>query len=304
MPPPLPPENNTTRNIIIGIIVALLLILIVGAAYVATRPQAQPSFPVIIPTATPAAAEPTRTPKPTSAPDTVAPVTEAPATDPGRTRAPDSSPSQPPATEAGGSPGATTIPGTEDQEIVIGNPVVIGDPNFSQVALMTQNVSDLVKSYSLKGTFKNGNTITATATGFVSDHLPGTIRTPTLYIDGTPGSQRHTHGQPSTRCWARTRAPRPVTSPGRYVRAADDQRPVDIVPTVDVEVTNGSQPTCRWSVTPGVLRDGVLVGVGRAQSADMSVAPGQTKTGDDLYHRRHRRGHQLILTVDTVLIAP
>jgi hypothetical protein len=300
MPPPLPPENNTTRNIIIGIIVALLLILILGAAYVATRPQAQPSFPVIIPTATPAAAEPTRTPKPTSAPDTVAPVTEAPATDPARTRAPDNSPAQPPATEAGGSPGATTIPGTEDQEIVIGNPVVIGDPNFSQVALMTQNVSDQVKSYSLKGTFKNGNTITATATGFVSDHLPGTIRTPTLYIDSTPGSQDTLTVAIDTML-----SEDPSTPTGDVAQAVTFGPPTittgDIA-TVDVEVTNGSQSNVSLVVDAGVLRDGVLVGVGSGTVSDMSV--GQTKTATIYITGDIAVDDQLILTVDTVLIAP
>lgn len=310
-PPPPPPDNHTTRNIVIGVVVALLLILILGAAYAATRPQ--PSFPIVIPSASPSA-EPTKTPKPskpsaTEAPATQTQPTEAPATEQPPTQEPateapptNQPPTEPPGTKAPGTsaptPGASTIPGVEDQEIVIGDPVVIGDPSFPQVALMTQNVSDLVKSYSLKGTFKNGDTITATATGYVSDHLPGTIRTPTLFIDGTPGA-----GDTLTVTIDAMLSEDPSTPEGD-VAAAMSFGPPSIVtgdiPSIDVEVTNGSTSTATFSISAGVLRDGALVGVGSGFVNDLS--PDQTKTATLYVTGDIGATDQLILSIESVII--
>ena len=310
-PPPPPPDNHTTRNIVVGVVVALVLILIVAAAYAATRPQ--PSFPIVVPSASPSA-EPTKTPKPSKPPVTEAPATETPPSEAPTTAQP---PTQEPATEAppsgqppteapataaptntAPSPGASTIPGVEDQDIVIGDPVVIGGPSFPQVALMTQNLSNLVKSYSLTGTFKNGDTITATATGYVSDHLPGTIRTPTLFIDGTPGA-----GDTLTVTIDAMLSEDPSTPEGDVAKAMSFGPPSIVtgdIPSIDVEVTNGSPSTATFSVSAGVLRDGVLVGVGSGFVNDLS--PDQTKTATLYVTGDVAATDQLILSIDSVII--
>ncbi len=315
-PPPPPPENHTSRNVVIGVVVALFVILLLGSVYAATRPQ--PSLPVLIPTLGPSA-EATRTPKPTKeataepateqppseepateVPATDLPATEAPATVVPQTEAPatDVLPTEAPPTEAAPTPSGSTIPGVEDQQIVIGDPVVIGDSAFQQVALLTQNVSDLVKSYSLKGTFKNGDTITATAVGFVSDHLPGTIRTPALYIDGTPGASD------TLTVAIDSMLTEDPSTPGGDVAQQVTFGPPTInagdFPSIDVEVTNGSQSTVSLSVSAGVMRDGVLVGVGSGFVSDMSA--GQTKTASLYVTGDLADTDQLILTVENVLI--
>ena len=315
-PPPPPPANNTTRNIVIGIVVALVLILIVGAAYAATRPQ--PSFPIIIPTAAPSStpsAEPSKTPKPSKAPQSEAPATQPPpsevapteapptvepATEPPSTQAPATNepPSQAPPTQVVASPGATTIPGVVDQEIVIGVPVVIGGPDTPQVALMTQNLSNLVKSYSLTGTFKNGNTITATASGYVTDHLPGTIRLPTLYITGTPGAT-----DTLTVTIDAMLSEDPSTPEGDIAKAITFGPPsiiTDVIPSVAVEVTNGSDQTVTLAVSAGVFRDGVLVGMGTGYLTDLG--PSQTKTATLYVTGDIAADDQLLLTVESVII--
>jgi hypothetical protein len=276
-----------------------------------SRPPA-PSFPPIIPTASPA---PTKTPKatPTEKPtkeataeasaeatqSATAEPTEALATAEPTEEAPSEEPTAEPTDEPVATPEGSTIPGTVDQDIVIGEPIVIGDPGFEQAALLVQNVSDLVKSYSLKGTFKDGDTITATASGYVSNHLPGSIRTPTLYIDGEPGASDvltvaidsmliEEPSTPEGDVALQVSFGKPKINPGDFA-------------TVDVEVTNGSDATISGlSLAAGVMREGQLVGVASGVLSDM--APGQTKTATLYVTGDIAETDELLLTVETVLL--
>ena len=163
---------------------------------------------------------------------------------------------------------------------------------------MTQNLSTLVKSYSLTGTFKNGDAITATATGYVSDHLPGTIRTPTLFIDGTPGT-----GDTLTVTIDTMLSEDPSTPAGDVAKQMSFGPPSIVtgdIPSIVVEITNGSTSTATFSVSAGVLRNGVLVGVGSGFVNDLS--PGQTKTATLYVTGDIAATDQLILSIESVII--
>lgn len=312
--PPPPPDNNTTRNIVIGVVVALLLVLIVAAVFVFANWPPEPSFPPIIPTAAPPSAQPTKTPKqtpteqpaqtqeaPTEEPTVAPPTEQLPTAEP--TEVPASPTAEPP-TQAPPSerptqptPQASTIPGTEDHGLILGSPVVIGDPDFQEVTLLVQNIDSVVKSYSLKATFKDGDTITATATGIVNDHLQGTIRTPTLFVAGTPGPTDTITVQVDTMF-----SEDPTTEGGELAKQVTFGPPTITVgdfPTIDVEVTNGSESTISVTVAAGIMRDGQLVGIGSAVVTDM--APGQTKTATMFVTGSIEETDELLLTVETAV---
>ena len=278
----------------------MLLVVLVGAgAYVyANRPPAA-SLPAIIPTFAP---EPTRPvgPVPTVAPvptlvllPTLPSVTAEPTVGSGATE-------PPPQTETpttGTGPGPSTIPGTQDQGLILGEPFVIDDPSLPQVALLVQNVDTVVKTYTLKATFKSGDTITATADGFVNDDLPGTIRTPALYIDGTPGPGDTITVQVDTMI-----DEEPSTDTGDIAKQVTFGPPTITTgdfPTVDVEVTNGSQTAASLTIDVGVLRDGKLVGVGTGLVSD--VVAGGTKTATLYVTGSVEETDQLLLTVSSVI---
>ena len=316
-PQPRPPENHTTRNVVIGAIVALIAVLLIGGFYAASRPS--PSFPVIIPTAKPSSA-PTTTPEATATPEEITPKptrqqpTDEPAATPTEVAAVTPAPTEPApsepaqtepaptdvvATNPATSPGSSLIPGTEDQGIVLGDPVVIGEESLEQAALLLQNNTNLVKSYSVKATYKNGDTITATATGFVSDHLPGTIRTATLYFSGeSPAADDVVSVQIDT--MLTEDASTPNGDIAKQVTFGPPTINIDeFFSSIDVEVTNGSDVAASIGVTAAILRDGVLVGTGTGFASD--AAAGQTKTVSLFVTGELEETDDLLLSVDTVV---
>jgi len=308
--PPPSSDDNRTRNIVVGVIVALILVLIAVAAYAfASRPPA-PSFPVLIPTIQPSAA-PTKTPKatPTEAPveTEVAPTekpTKEPQTEPPAEPTPTEvaaitpTPATPTKEPGGPTPAASfVLEGTEDQGLILGAPVILGDPTFPTAALLVQNVDPLVKSYTIKATWKNGNKITATGDGLVSDHFQGSIRTATLSLDATPGPNDTVtvavdtmfDQQPST---DNADIAQQVTFGPPTVQAGD-------FPTIDVEVTNGSDTSVSATVVAGVVRDGVLVGVANGLLTDFQG--GETQTAKLYVTGSIEETDQLLFSVDSVL---
>jgi hypothetical protein len=261
----------------------------------------------------------TKTPKPTAEPATEAPATEAPATEAPATDVPptDAPPSEEPATDAPptdqpasqapesvapptSGPTGSQIPGTEDQDVILGDPVVIPDEFLPEVALLTQNIGDVVKDYSIKATFKDGDTITATADGYISNHAPGTIRVAYLFLTGdfnptdtvTVALDSLYDGDPST---PETEAAAQVTFGPPAISTGD-------FPSIDVEVTNGSDQTLdSVSVVAAIVRDGVIVGTASGSVSDM--APGQVKTASLYVTGELADTDQLLLTVDSVYIA-
>ena len=317
--PATPPDNNTTRNIIIGAIVALVLVLLAFFAFTLANRGPAASFPVIIPTLAPPSAQPTKTPKstpteepvqseaaPTDQPTEAVPTDEQPTEEPtdfpsGPTAEPSTSgPTQAPQSEGPGepTPAPSQIAGTEDQGLILGTPALIGDPaTFQQVTLLVQNVDTLVKTYTLQATFKDGDTITATATGIVNDHLQGTIRTPALFVDGTPSATDTITVQIDTMF-----TEDPSTEGGDLAKQITFGPPTISIgdfPTIAVEVTNGSNSTVSVTVAAGVLRDGVLVGNGSGVVTDM--APGQTKTAILYVTGSIEETDQVLLSVDTAV---
>jgi hypothetical protein len=312
--PPPGPENHTSRNVVIGGIVALIAVLLIGGFYVASRPS--PSFPVIIPTAKPSS-EPTKTPKPSKQPATeeptaarptdepvatpteVAQVTPPPSEAPPTDEVPtDAVPTAEAPSEVPASPAASLIAGIEDQGIIVGEPVVIGEESLQQVAVLLQNNTDLVKSYSVKATYLNGDTITVSATGFVSDHLPGSIRVATLFFSGDP-PQTGDVGSVQIDTMLTEDESTPNGDIAQQVTFGPPTFNIDeFFSSIDVQVTNGSDVATSIGVTAAILRDGELVGTGSGFANDM--AAGQTKTASLFVTGDLEEDDDVILSVDTV----
>ena len=163
-----------------------------------------------------------------------------------------------------------------------------------------QNVDTTVKSYSLKATFKDGDTITATATGYVSDHLPGTIRTPTLFINGTPGPNDTVTVQIDT-----------MLDEEESTQAGDIAKQVTFgpptittgdFPTVDVEVTNGSDTDV--GMTIDVRRPARRRARRRWQwCRHQRHVRGPDEDGHALHNRVDPETDQLLLTVSSVIVS-
>jgi hypothetical protein len=197
-------------------------------------------------------------------------------------------------------PFATSTPGQSalgDRGIVFSQPVPLGSLSLMTVGLIAENTSDLVKSYTVKATYKSGDTITATATGFVNDHLPGTKRAVTLLLDGTPG------GSDSVRVDVDTMVLEQATTAGaaiaRQLTFGAMRFSSGVLPTIDVEVTNNASQTILLTVSAAITRNNDLVGI--ASGAVSDLAPGQTKTATLLIRGQGQMGDGLILAADAVM---
>jgi hypothetical protein len=154
--------------------------------------------------------------------------------------------------------------------------VQFGDTSVGFVGVLATNSTGLVKSFTVKATYKVGGQIVATASGAVNDFLPKSMRAvllvstdkipatydsvrvdvDTLVIEAptTPGAEiakQQTFGQPSVKSLAGS-------------------------PAVDIEVTNTDGKPHSFTVQVAFINGNNLVGV--ASGAVNDIAPGQTKT--------------------------
>jgi hypothetical protein len=312
-PPGPPPPNHTTRNVAILLAGVLAAILIVGGAYVYANRPGQTPIAVLPSASTFVTAPPTKAPKPTptdAAAKTAKPTQPESTTDGEfslEPTAPQDTPNVTPPVPTGaqptgaiGSPSASFAVVTEDHGILLGQPYVISDEFLDQVALLVQNSTNLVKTYSLKATFKSGETTTATATGFVSEQGPGTTRIPAMLIDGTPGAS-----DTLTVAVDEMLFEDPSSTSNDIAKLVTFGSPTivldDILPKVHVDVTNGSSTGASISVTAGVIRGGKLVGVATGYANDL--AAGDTQTAELIVYGDIQATDQLLVTVDSVVPA-
>lgn len=90
------------------------------------------------------------------------------------------------------SPLPTPLPPTPDvanSGIIFGTPITLTVDGATTLAVLAQNTSSLVKSFSVRATYQLGGQVVATASGSVSDLLPGQTRAVTLTpLDAVPQS--------------------------------------------------------------------------------------------------------------------
>jgi hypothetical protein len=180
---------------------------------------------------------------------------------------------------------------------VFGTPEIFGTAELPTVGLLAQNTSDLVKTYTVKATYKSGETITATATGVVNDHLAGQTRTVTLLLDTAPGPDDVVTVDVDTMISEDETTPNAEIA--KLVVFGPPSFNDGSLPTIAVEVTNNSDALISLLVSAGVLRDEILVGIGSGAVNDL--APGDTKTATLLMDGEGTAEDEVILSVDSVL---
>ena len=178
--------------------------------------------------------------------------------------------------------------------------MLLGDPasGLALIGAFAQNSSATVDSYTVAATFKNGKKTTATAAGFVNDQRPGEIRPIQLQIlDGTPGASDTIALTIDT-----MNSQDPSTDNATIAAQVTYGDPTVIsgdVPEIDVVVTNGSKTAASFTIIAGVVRDGVMAGVG---SWDVDLSGGKSDTAAILITGEASETDQITFAVDTVTL--
>ncbi len=169
-------------------------------------------------------------------------------------------------------PAPTTDP---NRGIVFGEPIVFSEGGFSEIAVMARNTTDLVKSFTVKATFKQGDQIVATAIGAVNDMLPGQELPVMLLATTDLGAYDYVRVDVDVMIQeARTTASAEAIQRIRF-------GPVTVMQeagfaSAEVEVTNEDDALHSFTVIAWWMQDGKLTAV--ASGAVNDLAPGQTKT--------------------------
>ncbi len=278
-PAPAPKKRN---RLLIGCAAVFALLVVCGGLSslmnrggTAASPTAVPAAVAVVPTLAPTAA-------PTDAPAAIVP-TEAPA--PTEAAAPTDVPA---ATEAPAAPAAAAPAG----DIVFGEPVIF-DPSIIGVTAM--NPGDTIKSFFVKATYKNGDTIVGTASGAVNDLLPGQTRAATLLAQEPIPAEYE-----SVRVDVDTMTQDAATTAGATAAQKITFGPPQVGQggIVNVEVTAGDEAVKGMFVQAMFTRDGKLVGV--ASGAVNDLAAGQTKTAT-LLAQGETEGADVQVTVETIV---
>lgn len=223
----------------------------------------QPQTTAIIPTSTVVPlptdaplALPTDTPVPTS---TFVPVpTDTPVFTDTPTQIPESQPIDP------------------NQGVIFGSPVVFGSGGVENIGVLATNTTGLVKSFTVKATYKTGAQIVATASGAVNDLLPGQTRAVTLLSQGSiPVSFDNVRVDVDTLIVDATSTVGSTVVP-KIVFGSHQINTNGGFTTIDAEVINNDVAAHSFSVQATFVQNGVLVGT--ASGAVNDLAPGQTKT--------------------------
>lgn len=249
-----------------------------GAAANPPSTAASQASPITAPTAATAATNPAAAPaKPTEAAKPAAAPTA-------------------PATAAA----APTKPAADpNRGVTFGKPVVFGAGGLNTVAIWTTNTTQQVKSFTVKATYKNGDTILTTASGAVNDLRPGQSRAVTLIArDKVPDKYE------TVRVDVDTMIREAASTPGADAAAKLSFGPPNIktqgsLSTVDVEVKNGDSAPHSFTVQAAYLKAGELSGV--ATGAVNDLAPGQTKTATLLVQGTAAGADKTELAIETVI---
>lgn len=193
-------------------------------------------------------------------------------------------------------PTPTTDP---NGSIVFGKPLVQTTSAGSFVEVLATNSSGLVKSFTVKATYLNGDKIVATADGAVNDILPGQKRAVNLLsTDKIPAKYSSVRVDVDT-----------LTNASKSTDASDVVGKIKFGPptvksvgglgTVNVEVTNGDSTKHSFTVEAVFLQGGTLVG--DAEGAVNDLAPGQTKTASLLATGSVPKHDQTLVEIDTLV---
>lgn len=227
-----------------------------------------------------AAAEPTEAPAASDAPATDEPTAEPAADDP------------PPADAAASD--ASSAAGNEGIEL--GPPVLFDAGGVTLVGVLVTNTRQETLSFSVKATFKSGDTVVGNALGAVHAITPGQRRAAILLsaepIAATFDSAEATvetmlgnmSGDQSAAAKITFGTPT-VTAGGR-------------TSTVEVDVTNGDSASHNVNVQSVFLKSGALIGIGTGAVA--SLEPGQTQIAMMVVQGSTEGYDEVLVLVETI----
>jgi hypothetical protein len=261
----------------VGIGVALLAVILIVAAIASSGFRSS--------TQQQAVAEPTSAGQAATAPAaTQKPQAAAAATQPPPTAVPKPTTAPPP----------TAAPKPAgDRGIVFGEVVQLG---ANTVGVPTTNASELVKSFTVTATFKNGDTIAGTASGAVNDLPPGQRRAVTLLSQALPATFDSARVEVTTMVQEARSTPG-ATAAAKLTFGKPTIKALGNTSSIDVEVTNTDTAQHSAVLGAGFYEGDQLVGVGSGALND--IAGGQTKTATLLVQGKASGDPEL--TVNTVV---
>jgi len=178
---------------------------------------------------------------------------------------------------------------------VFGQPITIRQ---NTVAALVTNTTDQVKSFTVKATYKNGDTILATASGAVNDLRPGQRRAVTL-VSSSPLPSTFESVRLDVDTMVRDVRTTPAAEAAAKLRFGPPAIRRGNLPTMDVEVRNEDTAAHSFTVQAAFLKGGNLVGV--ASGAVNDLEPGQTKTASLVSGSTIPEYDDILLAVDTLV---
>lgn len=156
--------------------------------------------------------------------------------------------------------------------IVFGEPTILGEGGLAIGVVLVTNTTDLVKTFTVKATYKTDDKIVGTSSGAVNNLLPGQTRAAMLVaMEEIPSDYETVRVDVDTLL-----AERESTSQAETASQIIFGEPVVGGFGVNVEATNKNERPHSFTVQATFMRDGELVGF--ATGAVNDLAPGQTKT--------------------------
>lgn len=182
-----------------------------------------------------------------------------------------------PATPAAASPTTPASPVVSaDRGLLFGNPSMLGSNNRNVIAVPVTNLSDLVKSFTVRAVYQTGGRTVATATGTVDDLPPGQLRAVFLVADAPiPTTYDSARIEVATMVREEKSTPAADTA-AKITFGTPVVKAVGATTTIDVDVTNTDTVAHTFSLQAIYVAGVDLIGVATGGVNDL--AAGQTRS--------------------------
>jgi hypothetical protein len=160
--------------------------------------------------------------------------------------------------------------------ITFGKVLDLSANGLNMVAVPVTNAGDTVKSFTVKATWKTGDTIAGTAIGAVNSITPGQTRAVSLIAQEAIPSTFDTVRVDVDTLIQDAASTDASEAAGKITFGAPKVTASAGMTMMDVEVTNGDDASHTFTIQAMIMNNGELVGVGTGSVNDL--AAGQTKT--------------------------
>lgn len=222
-----------------------------------------------------------------------------PAPAPTSTSAPAAGAASPVASAVAVAPTTAAAAADPNRGIKFAPPVVFRTPVLTTVGVLATNTTNQVKTFTVKATFKNGDTIAATAAGAVTDLRPGEMRVASLVSPAAiPESFDSVRVDVDTMV-RDTASTTTADAAAKFTFGPPAFQAAGGLTTINIEATNQDAAAHTLTVQVAFLKGGNLVAVTAGAITD--IAPGQTKTTAFLVNGPLPEYDTFQVAVDTVV---